>query len=410
MKGGLHARPHPERTLLAQAVDLLDGVPEQREPLLRETRRRALGARGVAREPFHDEPTLRGLRLHAHPGAHSRALVDAATRLPLPQARELRRGRRRRLGALDRDHARRLARARHPGRRALGARRTGTRLNRYEDGPGQLRVFAYGTLELPELVLQITGRRFRSERATLEGFARSMLRGAAYPGIAPNAGARTPGTLYLDVDPESLAALDRFEGDLYQRREVTLTTSSGKRTAFAWVLRAEQQHLLTGEPWDRDRFVAHHLREWLAGVSIRDMEINGIAHLFVSTGDFARARAFYAQLLPFLGMKPVLDGEGFYYCVGGRTAFGLRPATPEYAGQRFDQGRPGLHHVCFRARAREDVDTVHVFAREIGARIVHPPEEGSWAPGYYSVLFEDPDGVRLEVNFVPGRGLLEEKR
>jgi hypothetical protein len=29
-----------------------------------------------------------------------------------------------------------------------------------------------------------------------------------------------------------------------------------------------------------------------------------------------------------------------------------------------------------------------------------------WAPGYYYVLFEDPDGIRLEVNFVPGAGLL----
>jgi hypothetical protein len=28
------------------------------------------------------------------------------------------------------------------------------------------------------------------------------------------------------------------------------------------------------------------------------------------------------------------------------------------------------------------------------------------APGYYSVLFEDPDGTRLEINYVPGKGLL----
>jgi len=26
------------------------------------------------------------------------------------------------------------------------------------------------------------------------------------------------------------------------------------------------------------------------------------------------------------------------------------------------------------------------------------------------VLFEDPDGIRLEVNFVPGKGLLAEKQ
>lgn len=34
------------------------------------------------------------------------------------------------------------------------------------------------------------------------------------------------------------------------------------------------------------------------------------------------------------------------------------------------------------------------------------PEEGGWAPGYYSVLFEDPIGTRLEVNHVPGKGVL----
>jgi catechol 2,3-dioxygenase-like lactoylglutathione lyase family enzyme len=137
------------------------------------------------------------------------------------------------------------------------------------------------------------------------------------------------------------------------------------------------------------------------------MEINGIAHVFVTSSDFPRARAFYGELLPFLGLKPVLDGEGFYYCVGGRTAFGIRAGAPEHAGERFDQGRVGLHHVCFRARAREEVDALHDFLRGIDATIVHPPEEGGWAPGYYSILFEDPDGVRLELNFVPGKGLLE---
>jgi catechol 2,3-dioxygenase-like lactoylglutathione lyase family enzyme len=104
-----------------------------------------------------------------------------------------------------------------------------------------------------------------------------------------------------------------------------------------------------------------------------------------------------------------MDGEGFYYCVGGRTAFGLRPAAPEHRGARFEQQRPGLHHVCFRARNREDVDQLYVKLVEWGAHIVHSPEEGGWAPGYYSVLFEDPDGIRLELNHVPGKGLLADR-
>ncbi len=75
--------------------------------------------------------------------------------------------------------------------------------------------------------------------------------------------------------------------------------------------------------------------------------------------------------------------------------------------RRIAQTRVGLHHVCFRARERREVDELHDFLVERGAVIVHPPEEGEWAPGYYSLLFEDPDGVRLEINHVPGKGLLK---
>jgi catechol 2,3-dioxygenase-like lactoylglutathione lyase family enzyme len=136
------------------------------------------------------------------------------------------------------------------------------------------------------------------------------------------------------------------------------------------------------------------------------MDINGVAHIFITAGDFERSRAFYRQVLPFLGLKPVMDAAGTYYCVGGRTGFGVRAGPPGREGQRFDQSRVGLHHVCFRVREREEVDEAHAFLVSIGGTIVHPPRDDEWAPGYYSVLFEDPDGVRLEINYVPGQGLL----
>jgi catechol 2,3-dioxygenase-like lactoylglutathione lyase family enzyme len=140
------------------------------------------------------------------------------------------------------------------------------------------------------------------------------------------------------------------------------------------------------------------------------MEINGIAHVILTVGNFAACRPFYQKLMGFLGLQAVLDTETFLYCVGGRTAVGIMPADEEHRGERFVQLRTGLHHVCFRARTHEDVDTAHEFLVGLGAKIVHPPEDGPWAPGYYSVLFEDPDGIRLEINHVPGRGLLEEKK
>lgn len=139
------------------------------------------------------------------------------------------------------------------------------------------------------------------------------------------------------------------------------------------------------------------------------MEINGIAHTVLTVSNWDACRAFYGKLLPFLGLRPVFDIDTFLYCVGGRTAFGIEPVDEAHRGDRFVQSRVGLHHVCFRARERADVDELHRFLVELGATIVHPPEEGAWAPDYYSVLFEDPDGIRLEMNHVPGKGLLAEK-
>jgi catechol 2,3-dioxygenase-like lactoylglutathione lyase family enzyme len=139
------------------------------------------------------------------------------------------------------------------------------------------------------------------------------------------------------------------------------------------------------------------------------MEINGVAHIQLTVSHFESALAFYEKLLPFLGLTPVMRVDGFFYCVGARTGVAISRAAEEHRSEHFVQGRVGLHHVCFRARERADVDAVHTFLVEIGARIVHPPEDASWAPGYYSVLFEDPDGIRLEVNHVPGKGLLGEQ-
>lgn len=136
------------------------------------------------------------------------------------------------------------------------------------------------------------------------------------------------------------------------------------------------------------------------------MEINGIAHLMLTVSNFEACQPFYEQVLTFLGLKPVINTDGMLYCVGGRTAVGIMRAEERYRDERFVQFRVGLHHVCFRARERQDVDTFYDFLKALGAKIIHPPEEGPWAPGYYSVLFEDPDGIRLEMNHVPGKGLL----
>jgi catechol 2,3-dioxygenase-like lactoylglutathione lyase family enzyme len=137
------------------------------------------------------------------------------------------------------------------------------------------------------------------------------------------------------------------------------------------------------------------------------VEVNGIAHIQLTVRDPQRGLPFWERLCHFLQMQTLIKSDDTVYCIGSRTGVLVRAVPPGGDRSPFDQLRPGLHHFCFRARSREDVDAIHRFAVELGARIVQPPQDGSqFAPGYYSVLFEDPDGIRVEVNHVPGKGHL----
>ena len=136
------------------------------------------------------------------------------------------------------------------------------------------------------------------------------------------------------------------------------------------------------------------------------IELNGIAHIQMTVNNPDACVPFWEKLCHFFEMKTLIKGDGIVYCIGSRTGILVRGADSENPdGSPFDQWRSGLHHFCFRARSREDVDAAFEFlTNELDATIVHSPEEGAFAPGYYSVLFEDPDGIRVEVNYVPGRG------
>jgi hypothetical protein len=80
---------------------------------------------------------------------------------------------------------------------------------------------------------------------------------------------------------------------------------------------------------------------------------------------------------------------------------GLKAVRPLRRGFRQDRSagpalrashrdRCGRRVLSQSARERSNVDAVYAPLLEMGANIVHPPEDGPWAPGYYSVLFEDP--------------------
>lgn len=132
----------------------------------------------------------------------------------------------------------------------------------------QHRLFAYGTLQVPQIFAHIVGRALESSPATLPGFACFRLVDRVYPGIVPAAGDRVAGVVYAGLDAGELERLDAYEGELYERQRLRLSTSGGPLEAHGYVLRSEHRHRLSSHAWDLEAFRRDQLASYLACISL----------------------------------------------------------------------------------------------------------------------------------------------
>ena len=125
-------------------------------------------------------------------------------------------------------------------------------------------LFAYGTLEIPEVMAAVTGQSFFSVGATAHGFVRYVLTGKIYPGMISESGASTQGRVYLNVNEQALTLLDEFEDDVYVRKLIDIRTFSGQcLKAFAYLLPEEVRGILSLDCWNKDKFLSTYLKEYL---------------------------------------------------------------------------------------------------------------------------------------------------
>ncbi len=120
-------------------------------------------------------------------------------------------------------------------------------------------VFAYGTLEIPEIMSTVTGQIFSSDEATAHNFDRYLLKGKIYPGMMIQEGASTDGRVYFELNECVLSILDEFEDDLYERTMISIRTTAGQSLeAFAYLLPKQCRDMLSVRQWNKDKFVAEH--------------------------------------------------------------------------------------------------------------------------------------------------------
>lgn len=128
-----------------------------------------------------------------------------------------------------------------------------------------MNLFTYGTLMFPEIWRRVVGRDLATLPATLSGYAVYRVVNGGYPVmVAANADAQVRGLIYLDVDAASMALLDEYESDLYNRIAVVATAAEGRRIKCeTYVLPESRRSFASNEPWNAERFKSEALAEYL---------------------------------------------------------------------------------------------------------------------------------------------------
>ncbi len=124
-----------------------------------------------------------------------------------------------------------------------------------------MHVFTYGSLMYPAVWDQLVRRRYRSELVTAAGFERFAVLGERYPALVPSSDVskEVEGRVYFDVKPDDLLRLDRFEGEAYDRRMITV----GRYSAQAYIWRPALRCRLSRDEWDVERFERTGLQQFL---------------------------------------------------------------------------------------------------------------------------------------------------
>lgn len=128
------------------------------------------------------------------------------------------------------------------------------------------------------------------------------------------------------------------------------------------------------------------------------VEVIGIDHVYVAVRDLAASTRFYDGVMAALGYRRVesaIGGDPHVHYYNRQFGFSLRPARPGTPAH--DPYAPGLHHFCFRVVDERAVEQAATELRALGVDVTAGRVYPEYAPDYYAVFFDDPDGIRLEI-------------
>lgn len=126
-------------------------------------------------------------------------------------------------------------------------------------------LFVYGSLMCADIMSRVCGWEGEGTAAVLQGYRRCRVKRANYPGILADPLARVEGVLYQDIPASAWARLDRFEGSLYRRQTITVSTRLDRNIAAqTYVISPDCIDQLEPDGWDFDEFLKNEKAAFMA--------------------------------------------------------------------------------------------------------------------------------------------------
>ncbi len=133
--------------------------------------------------------------------------------------------------------------------------------------------------------------------------------------------------------------------------------------------------------------------------------MNGqIYHVEIVVSDLKKSVEFYDAFLGWLGYQRLFYEKGEAGWGVGSCNFWVSQCKDRFAQHGYHRKRVGVNHIAFHADSRSMVDRFykqHLLHRKIPVLYGGPKEYPWYSKGYYSVYFEDPDRIKLELAYVP---------
>lgn len=131
-----------------------------------------------------------------------------------------------------------------------------------------MNVFVSGPLMFRDLIKAVTGKVLAHESGVLHGYAQFAVRDEGQSAMIPFPDRMVEGVVYRDVDAESLARMDAFQGVRFEREEVTVEAESGEwLEASAYCLKLRRRKILSAEEWSEDTYRDRFLKKDVASCS-----------------------------------------------------------------------------------------------------------------------------------------------